>query len=92
MKVIAFAALSMVSVFASAKEASEDAVGVQPQNQIEQAGGASLKDAARVTSVKHSQDPEKADGLVKTTLTYVDGNGVSHSVEYTIMGYGRQNG
>jgi len=25
-------------------------------------------------------------------MVYIDGSGVSHSLEYTTMGYGRQNG
>jgi hypothetical protein len=29
---------------------------------------------------------------VQSTMVYVDHAGVTHSLDYTIMGYGRQNG
>jgi len=77
MKYVAFAALSLFSVFASANELSTDHKGL---------------DVAKVVSVKTAQDPEKVDGLVKTQMTYVDSAGVSHNLEYTTQGYGRQNG
>lgn len=92
MKYVAFAALSMFSVFASANELSNTQASAQPVSQTEQYNRHKGLDVAKVTSVKTAQDPEKFDGLVKTDLTYVDSNGVTHNLEYTTMGYGRQNG
>ena len=92
MKYLAFAALSMVSVFASANEVASTSVSAQPLSQVEQYNRHKGIDVAKVTSVKTAQDPEKVDGLVKSTMVYVDGSGVSHTLEYTTMGYGRQNG
>lgn len=92
MKYVAFAALSLFSVFASANELSNTQVSAQPVSQTEQYNRHKGLDVAKVTSVKTAQDPEKFDGLVKTDLTYIDSNGVTHNLEYTTMGYGRQNG
>ncbi|WP_110950711.1 DUF2790 domain-containing protein [Pseudomonas bohemica] len=90
MKYLAFAALSLFSVFASANELA-DASASAP-SQVEQYNRHKGLDVAKVTSVKSAQDPEKVDGLVKTDMTYVDSAGVTHNLEYTTMGYGRQNG
>jgi len=91
MKYLAFAALSLFSVFASANELASTS-GAQPLSQVEQYNRHKGLDVAKVTHVKTAQDPEKVDGLVKTDMTYVDSAGVTHNLEYTTMGYGRQNG
>ena len=77
MKYVAFAAPPLFSVFASANELSTDPKGL---------------DVAKVVSVKTAQDPAYVDGRVKTKPIYVDSAGVSHNLEYTTQGYGRQNG
>jgi len=77
MKYVAFAALSLFSVFASANESTANVQRL---------------DIAKVTSVKTAQDADKVDGLVKNQMTYIDSTGASHSLEYTTQGYGRQNG
>jgi hypothetical protein len=92
MKTVAFAALSLFSVFASANELTDTSASAKPLTQVEQYNQHKGLDVAKVTSVSNSQDPEKFDGLVKTQLTYVDSTGATHSLEYTTMGYGRQNG
>ena len=92
MKYVAFAALSLFSVFASANELADTSASAKPLTQVEQYNQHKGLDVAKVTSVSNSQDPEKFDGLVKTQLTYVDSTGAKHSLEYTTMGYGRQNG
>jgi D-serine deaminase-like pyridoxal phosphate-dependent protein len=92
MKTLAFAALSVLTVMASANVLADEQSSAQPLTQVEQYNRHKGIDVARVTSVKTAQDPEKVDGLVKSTMTYVDGSGVTHSLEYTTMGYGRQNG
>ncbi|MFK3974266.1 DUF2790 domain-containing protein [Pseudomonas sp. NPDC087358] len=92
MKYLAFAALSMVSVFASANDLSSTAASAQPSAQVEQYNRHKGLDVAKLISIKNSQDPEKVDGPVNSKMVYVDGSGVTHSLDYTIMGYGRQNG
>lgn len=92
MKYLAFAALSLFSVFASANELSTTQASAQPLSQTEQYNRHKGLDVAKVTSVTTAHDPEKFDGLVKTDLTYIDSKGVTHNLEYTTMGYGRQNG
>lgn len=92
MKYLAFASLSLFSLFASANELADTSASAQPVSQVEQYNRHKGLDVAKVTSVKTAQDPEKFDGLVKTQMTYVDSSGATHSLEYTIMGYGRQNG
>lgn len=75
MKVLAFAALSMFSVFASAK------------------GLTAGSDADRAVSGAYStHSPQKAVGIAKSTMIYVDGSGHQHSLEYTTPGDSRQNG
>ena len=49
-------------------------------------------DIYKVTSVTTKQDPEKVDGLVKSTMVYQDRAGQTHTLEYRTMGYGRQGG
>ncbi|MDH0744849.1 DUF2790 domain-containing protein [Pseudomonas sp. GD03842] len=92
MKYVAFAALSFFSVFASASELAANSATAQPLTQVEQYNRHKGLDVAKVISVKTAQDPEKVDGLVKSQMTYVDSAGVSHNLEYTTQGYGRQNG
>lgn len=92
MKYLAFASLSLFSLFASANELADTSASAQPASQVEQYNRHKGLDVAKVTSVKTAQDPEKVDGLVKTQMTYVDSSGATHSLEYTTMGYGRQNG
>jgi hypothetical protein len=92
MKYVAFAALSLFSVFASASELSSASTSAQPLTQVEQYNRHKGLDIAKVVSVKTAQDPEKTDGLVKNFMTYIDSAGVTHKLEYTTEGYGRQNG
>jgi hypothetical protein len=92
MKYLAFAALSMVSVFASANELSATDASAQPSSQVEQYNRHKGIDVAKVISISNAQDPEKVDGLVNSKMVYVDGAGVTRSLDYTIQGYGRQNG
>jgi hypothetical protein len=90
MKVLAFAALSLVSVFAAAGELPS--AQHAPLTQAEQYNQHKGLDIAKVISTKTAQDPQKVDGPVQSTMVYVDHAGVTHSLDYTIMGYGRQNG
>ncbi|WP_282372670.1 DUF2790 domain-containing protein [Pseudomonas sp. PS02290] len=90
MKVLAFAALSLVSVFAAAGELP--ATSQQHSVQVEQYNRHKGIDVAKVISIKNAQDPQRVDGPVQSTMVYVDHAGVTHSLDYTIMGYGRQNG
>lgn len=92
MKYLAFAALSLFSVFASANELSNAQPTGGSLTQTEQYNRHKGLDVVKVTSIKTAQDPEKVDGLVKTDMTYIDSKGVTHNLEYTTMGYGRQNG
>jgi hypothetical protein len=90
MKVLAFAALSLVSVFAAAGE--RPATSQHYSTQVEQYNRHKGIDVAEVISIKNAQDPQKVDGPVQSTMVYVDHAGVTHTLDYTIMGYGRQNG
>jgi hypothetical protein len=92
MKYLAFAALSLFSVFASASELSNAQTTSSSLTQTEQYNRHKGLDVVKVTSIKTAQDPEKVDGLVKTDMTYIDSKGVTHNLEFTTMGYGRQNG
>jgi hypothetical protein len=82
----------MFSVFASANELADTSTGAQPLTQVEQYNRHKGLDIAKVTSIQNAEDPEEVDGLVTSKMVYVDSLGVTHSLEYTIMGYGRQNG
>lgn len=77
MKVLAFAALSLLSVFASAQGLT---------------AGSDADRAVLGTSTSTSETSQKATGLVKSTMIYVDGSGHQHSLEYTAPGDSRQNG
>jgi len=95
MKYLAFAALSFFSVFASANELADNTAAsnsARPLTQVEQYNRHKGLDVAKVSSVTTAQDPEKVDGLVKSSMVYVDSQGATHTLEYTTMGYGRQNG
>ncbi|MEQ7922757.1 DUF2790 domain-containing protein [Xanthomonas sp. WHRI 1810A] len=92
MKALVFAALSMVSVFAMADDNVSSASAAQPMTQTQKYNQHKGLDIAKVVSTKTAQDPQNVDGLVKTQMVYLDSAGVSHSLDYTTQGYGRQNG
>ncbi|MFJ3485504.1 DUF2790 domain-containing protein [Pseudomonas sp. NPDC090202] len=92
MKYLAFAALSFASIYATASQAADVDAAAKPLSHVEQYNQHKGLDIAKVISVKSAQDPEKTDGPVRNTMVYVDGSGVTHSLEYTTQGYGRQNG
>jgi uncharacterized protein YdeI (BOF family) len=92
MKALVFAALSMVSVFAMADGNVNNANTSQTMTQTQKYNQHKGLDIAKVVSTKTAQDPQNVDGLVKTQMVYLDSAGVSHSLDYTVQGYGRQNG
>ena len=92
MKILAFAALSLVSVFAMADENVTPVSANQGVSQTQKYNQHKGLDIDHVVSSSTAQDPQNVDGPVKAQLVYVDGSGVSHSLNYTIIGYGRQNG
>jgi uncharacterized protein YdeI (BOF family) len=92
MKTLAFAVLSLVSVFAMADENVSNVSGSQAMTQTEKYNQHKGLDIAKVISSSTAQDPQNVDGPVKAQMVYVDGSGVRHSLDYTILGYGRQNG
>jgi hypothetical protein len=47
---------------------------------------------SKVISSTTAQDVQKVDGPVNAQLVYLDSAGVKHTLDYTIQGYGRQNG
>jgi hypothetical protein len=74
MKVLAFTALSLFSVFASAQ------------------GLTAGSDADRAVSGGSTTHSQKAVGIAKSTMIYVDGSGHQHSLAYTNPSDSRQNG
>ena len=92
MKTLAFAVLSMVSVFAMADDNMTPASAAQGVTQTQKYNQHKGLDIAKVVSSTTAQDPQNVDGPVKAKMVYLDGAGVSHSLDYTILGYGRQNG
>jgi hypothetical protein len=84
MKYVLFAALSLASVFACAQESASS----QTERYNEHKG----LDVAKVISIKRAQDPTKVDGLVSSTMVYVDSAGTKHTLDYTILGTGLQSG
>ena len=96
MKTLAFAVLSMISVFAMADDnvtpVSAAPGVVQSATQSQKYNQHKGLDIAKVISVTTAQDPQNVDGPVNAKMVYLDSAGVSHSYDYTILGYGRQNG
>ncbi|WP_311970220.1 DUF2790 domain-containing protein [Pseudomonas baltica] len=92
MKYPLFAALSLFSVFAAAAEpASLDRVTVNPaQPATVEYNYSQHLDIAKVVSIK-ADDPDTC-GTTNANMVYVDSKGVTHSLEYTRMGNGCQNG
>lgn len=79
MKYALFAALSLASAFAAAQDSA----------QYDRHNGL---DVAKVISIKPAQDPEQVNGLIDSKMVYLDSAGVTHTLNYTIQGYGQQNG
>jgi hypothetical protein len=92
MKVLAFSILVAFSALASAQDEPPVSEAPSPSEPAiisdSRAGGEIYK----VESVTTEQDPQNVDGLVKSTMLYMDRSGRTHCLVYQIMGYGGQNG
>ncbi|MFJ3487813.1 DUF2790 domain-containing protein [Pseudomonas sp. NPDC090202] len=92
MKYALFAALSLASVYASAQESVDSVSNAQSSIQTQKYNQHKGLDVAKVISSKAAQDPQKVDGNVNVQMVYLDSAGQSQTLNYTIMGYGQQNG
>lgn len=87
MKTSLFAALMMVSMFASA---NGNVTNVTAPD-VEQYTYSEHLDIDKVISMTTAQDTNKVCGLVEAHMVYVDHKGVTHDLEYTVEAYGCQN-
>jgi hypothetical protein len=93
MKVLALATISALVAFSTIASANDVAsTAAQANPTTEQYNAHKGLDIAKVKSIKNEQDPEKVEGLINSTMIYVDGSGHEHSLEYQILGNGHQNG
>ncbi|SDG53890.1 DUF2790 domain-containing protein [Pseudomonas abietaniphila] len=92
MKYVLFAALSLASVYASAQESVSSVSDTQVSAQTQRYNQHKGLDVSKVISSTTAQDVQKVDGPVNAQLVYLDSAGVKHTLDYTIQGYGRQNG
>jgi hypothetical protein len=93
MKVLALVSISALVAFSTIASANDVAsTAVQANPTTEQNNAHKGLDIAKVKSIKNEQDPEKVEGLINSTMIYVDGSGHEHSLEYQILGNGHQNG
>lgn len=92
MKVVLLAALSMFSVLAAAAEPATLAPATVNAAKVPtvQYSYTQHLDIAKVLSIK-ADNPESC-GLTNANMVYVDSKGVTHSLEYTRLGNGCQNG
>lgn len=92
MKVALFAALSMFSVLAAAAEPATLVPATVNAAKVPtvQYSYTQHLDIAKVLSIK-ADNPESC-GLTNANMVYVDSKGVTHSLEYTRLGNGCQNG
>lgn len=84
MKYALFAAMSLFSVFAAAAEP-----GTAPVKTVQYDYSQHL-DIAKVVSIK-ADNPDTC-GTTNANMVYIDSKGVTHSLEYTRIGNGGQNG
>lgn len=92
MKYLMFAALSMVSLYASANNETHSPLGAQPSQQpvAEQYNYSQNLDIANV--IKISTPGVNSCGPVTSNMIYQDSKGVTHNLQYTRMGDGCDNG
>jgi hypothetical protein len=83
MKTAIFAALMMASVFASAK----DNVTNVPSPVAQQYTYSTHLDIAKVISMSTAKVGNDESGLAEAHMVYVDHQGATHSVEYTVEAY-----
>jgi hypothetical protein len=88
MKSAIFAALMMVSFFASAG----DNVTNVTAPEVEQYTYSEHLDIDKVISMTTADDTNEVCGPVEARMVYVDHKGVTHDLEYTVEAYGCQNG
>lgn len=89
MKYALFAALSMFSVLAAAAQPAS-AAPASPAPATVQYDYKQNLDIAKVVSIK-ADDPDTC-GITNANMVYIDSKGVTHSLEYTRLGNGCQNG
>jgi hypothetical protein len=87
MKTAIFAALMMASVFASAK----DNVTNVPAPKAQQYTYSTHLDIAKVISMSTAEVSNDESGLAEAHMVYVDHQGVTHNVEYTVDAYSDKN-
>jgi len=87
MKTSLFAALMMVSAFASAGENVTNVTAPE----VEQYTYSEHLDIDKVISMTTAQDTDHVCGPVQAHMVYVDHKGVTHDLEYVIEAYGCQN-
>lgn len=90
MKYLLFAALSMFSVYAAAAQPSAPSGASQPAPVTVQYDYSQHLDIAKVVSIT-PVNPDSC-GPVSANMVYVDSKGVTHSLEYTRLGNGCENG
>lgn len=49
-------------------------------------------DVAKVISITSAQDPTEVQGLVDMKMVYLDSRGNTQTLDYVVLGEGRQNG
>ncbi len=90
MKYLIFAALSVLSLCASAGDNLQAAGSTATQEA--QYDYAQDLDIAKVIRVSNAANTDTECGPVKAQMEYVDSKGVTHKIEYTRLGNGCQNG
>lgn len=92
MKYALFAALSMVSLFATANDNVSSGASVTSAVQNDQYDYTQDLDIAKVVRISNASSTGNACGPVKAQMEYVDSKGVTHKLEYTRLGDTCENG
>ena len=86
MKYLTFAALMAAAAIASANDTT--AKTANADNQL----SARHLDIVKVLKTTSDTSPSTTCGLVQKHMVYLDSKGAQHTINYTIEGYGCQNG
>ena len=86
MKTPLFAALMMVSVFASAQDNVTNVTAAE----VEQYTYSEPLDINKVISITTAQDVSPLSGTVESHMVYTDHKGVTHDLGYTLEAYSDQ--
>lgn len=92
MKYLVFAALSMLSVYASANNETHSPLGSSADSQPVAVRYSYSQDLDIAKVIKISTPSVNSCGPVTAHMIYKDSQGVTHNMEYTRMGDGCENG